>query len=72
MVDKITSIICRLFFAVAFILLIVAVWDRILRFFGWTIVWFYMPGRLFELSAMLMIFVIALVLRQIREELRNK
>jgi hypothetical protein len=72
MIDKMTSVICRLFFAVAFILLIVAVWDRVIILFGWTIAWYYMPSRLFEFSTMLMIFVIALVLRQIREELKNK
>ena len=30
------------------------------------------PGRLLELAAILLVFVIALLLRQIREELRKK
>jgi hypothetical protein len=72
MIDKLTSFFNRLFFTVACVLLFLAVWDRILKLFGWTIAWFYEPGRILEFSAILMIFVIALLLRQIREELKNK
>jgi hypothetical protein len=72
MIDKLTSILSRLFFAVAFILLAIAVIDRVLNFFGWYLSWTnYRAGRLFEFSAMLMIFVIVLLLRQIREKLKG-
>ena len=72
MIDKAISLLCRIFFVVALVLLIIAVWDRILMFFGWTLTFLtYHPGRLLELSALLMIFVIALLLRQIREILQK-
>jgi len=52
---------------------LIALWDKFLRLFGWTISWVtYIPGRILEFSVMLMIFAIALLLRQIREELKNK
>jgi hypothetical protein len=71
MIDKLTSLLSRIFFAVAFILLLIALSDKLLNLFGWTWSWArYGPGRLFELSAMLMIFVVVLLLRQIRERLR--
>ncbi len=70
MIDKLTSIVCRVFFVIAFILLIIAIWDKFLRLFGWTLSFVpYQPGRIFELSGILMIFVLALLLRQIREKL---
>jgi hypothetical protein len=73
MINSLSSVLCRMFFAVAFILLIMAVWDRFIRMFGWTISWIgYEPGRMLEFAAILMIFVIALLLRQIREGLKNK
>ena len=73
MITTLTSIFCRLFFAVALLLLLLSLWDRFLMFFGWTLSWVtYTPGRVLEFSAMLMTFVIALILRQIREELQNK
>ena len=73
MIDKFTSILSRVFFAIAFILLIAAVLDKILNYFGWTWSWpHYGAARLFEFSAMLMIFVIVLLLRQIRERLSSK
>ena len=72
MADKLTSIFCRLFFAIALILVFVAVLDRVLRFFGWTLTFFtYQPGRIFEFSGIFMIFVVALLLRQIRDRLKN-
>ena len=72
MIDKLTSILSRLFFAVAFALLLIAVLDRVLNIFGWYLTWtHYRAGRLFEFSAMLMIFVIVLLLRQIRERLKK-
>jgi len=73
MKDRHFSILSRLFTFVAGLLMIVAAIDWILRLFGWTFEWLaYQPGRLFELAAILMVFVIAFLLRQIREALRNK
>jgi hypothetical protein len=72
MVDKLTSFCQRLFFVVASILVVLAGLDWIIGIFGWTFSWLpYQPGRLFEFAAILVIFVIAILLRQIRDALRK-
>ena len=72
MINTLTSIFCRIFFIISLFLLFIALWDKFIRLFGWTMTWLpYEPGRLFELSAMLMTFVIALLLREIREQLKK-
>lgn len=69
MIDKLTSLLSRVFFAVAFIVLVIAVIDWLLRMGGRTLSFIsYQPGRLFEFAAILMIFVMVLLLRQIREK----
>lgn len=71
MINKLTSFFARVFFTVAVILLVVAVIDWFLALFGWHFTWVpYHPGRLLEFSGILMIFVMVLLLRQIRESLR--
>jgi len=73
MVDRLTSIVSRVLFFFAVLLLIVGVSDRILRLFDLTLSWVpYEPGRLMELSAILVVFVISLLLRQIREEVKKR
>ena len=70
--DRLMSIAPRVLFSLAALLLIVGVWERILRLFDWTLTWVpYEPGRLMELSAILVVFLIALLLRQIREEIKK-
>lgn len=70
MVDKLTSVFSRIFFAVALIFMIIAAVDWILRLFGWRFSWVpYQPGRMFEFAGILMIFVMVLLLRQIREKI---
>lgn len=70
MLDKLTSIISRIFFTVASLLLLIAIIDWVLRLFGWTFSWIrYQPGRLLEFAAFIMTFVIVLLLRQIREKM---
>lgn len=70
MIDKLTSFFSRLFFAVAFILLVIAALDWFIRLFGYRFTWVpYQPGRMFEFSAILMIFVVVFLLRQIRERI---
>ena len=72
MIEKFISPLSRIFFFFALFLAALAVWDRIIRIFGWTLSWVpYQPGRLLEISAILVIFVMALLLRQIREELKK-
>ena len=71
-INKISSIIARLFFAGALVLLLLAVWERIANAMGSTVVReTFTASRLIELAVVLVIFVIALLLRQIREELKH-
>jgi hypothetical protein len=74
MLDRLTSLICRIFFIVAFVMLVIAVWDKIIGYYGFTVSFIgeMGPARLLELAVTLMIFVIGLLLRQIREGLRSK
>lgn len=67
------SITCRLFFAAAFVLIGVAVAERVLNFAGYTLLGAtgYPAGRLLEFAVVLMVFVIGLLLREIRDELRT-
>jgi len=70
MVNKLTSIFSRILFSVASLLLLITIIEWILRLFGWTFSWLpYNPGRLLEFAAYIMIFVIVLLLRQIREKM---
>jgi hypothetical protein len=72
MFDKISSVVSRIFFAFAFFLLFIAFLDKFLGLFGWQLSWLpYEAGRLLEFSAILLIFVIALILRQMRELLKK-
>ena len=72
MIDKLTSIFARIFFTLSLIILFVAIWDKFIGLFGWELTWVaYQPGRLLELSAIMIIFVIALLSRQIREEIKK-
>jgi hypothetical protein len=65
---------CRIFFIVAFFMLVIAVWDKIIGYYGYTISFIgeMGPARLLELSVTLMIFVIGMLLRQIREGLKSR
>jgi hypothetical protein len=69
-IDRLTSPICRLLFIAAFGLLGLAVLERVVYAFGYTILReTFTAGRLLDLAAVALIFVIALLLRQIRDGL---
>jgi hypothetical protein len=71
-IDRLSSIASRTFFAVAFILLGLAIVERAAYVFEYTILrGTFTAGRLLELAVVVMVFVIALLLRQIREHLRS-
>ena len=71
-IDKISSVIARLFFAGALLLLALAVWERFANAVGYTVIrGAFTASRLIELAVILVIFVIALLLRQIREGLKS-
>ena len=70
--DKVSSAVCRLFFIVSFLLLAVGIVERLANGFGYTLLGgSYTPGRLLELAGILLIFVVAILLRQIREALKK-
>jgi hypothetical protein len=64
--EQLWSIAARLFFVGAFALLLAAVSERIVNFFGYTLLFGYTPVRLLEYASVLLLFIIAIMLRQIR------
>jgi hypothetical protein len=71
--EKLYSLISRLFFVSAFVLLALAALERVANLMNLTFLrGTYTAGRLLEFSAILAIFVVVLLLRQIRELLKKK
>jgi hypothetical protein len=73
-VEKFISLLSRLFFLGAFVLFGLAVFERVAFAAGYTIL-FMGPltgGRLLEISVVLLVFVIAMQLREMKGELRKK
>ena len=70
--DKLSSYVSRVFFVVAFVLFAVGVVGWVVASVGVRLRIGYMPGRLVEFSAMFLVPVITVLLRQIREELRKQ
>ncbi len=69
--EKVISMISRIFFILAFILLGLAVIERAANLFQYTVLGgMYVPGRLLEYAVVLLLFVLALQLREVREALR--
>jgi hypothetical protein len=71
--DHYVSNACRVFFLAAFVLLGLAVAERAVNVAGYTLLGAtgYAASRLLEFAVILLVFVIALLLRQIRDELRS-
>lgn len=67
-IDKLSSLMSRVFFAASLLFLALAVVEKIANLSRQTILRNYTPDKLLEVAATMMIFVIALLLRQIREE----
>ena len=64
---KFETIVRRIFFYGAFVVAAVAVLEKVFNFFGYTVLkGYYAPGRLLEIAAIGLLFVIVLQLRQIR------
>jgi uncharacterized membrane protein (DUF485 family) len=70
-VDKLSSLVSRLFFVVAFVLMGLAVLEKLVKAFGASMNWID-PSRLLDFGTILMVFVMTLLLREIRDELRKK
>jgi hypothetical protein len=70
--DKLASLACRVLFVIAFLLLAVAVLERLAVQFGYSVLGAaYGAGRLLEFAGILLLFVIALLLRQIRDHVKK-
>ena len=69
--DKLSSVFSRVLFLAAMALLALAVIEKIVNVSGYTVIKAYDPSRLLELAATMMVFVIALLLRQVREGVRK-
>ena len=62
--DKLTSLISRVLFLLAFALAGIAVWEKLANFLGQTLLRGYAASRLLEFAAVALLFVIALQLRE--------
>jgi len=71
--DQVFSVLSRLFFGAAFVLLALAILERVSGVFGYTLLRGAMTGgRLLEIASILLMFVVALLLRQVRDALKDK
>ena len=73
--EKVLSSTMRVLFVIAFGLLVIAVAEVLANALGYTITRViygdYTAGRLLEFAAMLLVFVVTLLLRQIRDQLKG-
>jgi hypothetical protein len=70
--DRLGSFLSHVFSVVAFVLLALSVVQWLANVLGYTILnQVYRPGRLMELAAIYAVFVVALLLRQVRQEIRK-
>ena len=71
--DRVTVVLYRIFAIGAIALIALAVVESLANAFRYTLVReAYRPGRLVEFAAMSAVIAIALLLRQIRDELHNR
>ena len=71
--DSLTSILSRLSFAVALIVFSVAAVERLFNLFGFTLLrGVYSPARLLDIGVVALVLVITLLLREIRQEMRQR
>lgn len=70
--EKLESIVSRVFFFGAFLLLVMALVERAANLVGYTILARVKAATILEAAAVLLVFVVAIQLREIRELLRRK
>jgi hypothetical protein len=71
MTGNLTNTANRVLFGASVLLTGLAVWDRVIHAFGYTILRGYAPSRLLDLAGLGLLFVIALELREIKEQMRR-
>jgi len=71
--NRVTAVLYRIFGVAALVLLALAAIESVVKEYKYTVVQErYEPGRLVEFAALAAVFAIAMLLRQIREELRKR
>jgi hypothetical protein len=70
-VDGLLSNLGRLLFVGAFVLAVLAVIKGIVQLTGGGMLGDYTPGRLMEFAAILLVFVVTILLREIRDKLQG-
>ena len=69
--DSVYKYFARTLFIIASAAIVLAFAEWIADRFGFSLIgYLYVPGRLLELAATLLVFVIAVLLQQVRDELR--
>jgi len=63
---KLTSLVSRVFLIIAFLLAGVSVWEKLANAMGMTLLRGYSPSRLLEFASVVLLFVVALQLREIK------
>jgi hypothetical protein len=70
---QITSLVTRALFVLAFLLAGIAVWEKLANYFGYTVVGSAVnPSRMLEFAGTALLFVLALLLREIRHAVMAK
>jgi hypothetical protein len=70
--ERLTSIVSRVLFIMAFILAGFAIWEKVANLIGYTFMIVYAPWRLIEFSVVVLLFIIPLQLREIKYLFRGK
>jgi hypothetical protein len=70
--EKLISMTSRIFFLGAFLLLGLTLIEKVANATGYTILGVYGAGRLLETAAVLLLIVIAMQLREMKEELKSR
>jgi hypothetical protein len=69
--NQVLSVVGRILFAGAFLLAGLAVWEKVANLMGLTLVRIYTPARLLDFAVIAVFFVIALELREIRQQAKG-
>ncbi|HEY6181428.1 MAG TPA: hypothetical protein VIW67_04230 [Terriglobales bacterium] len=69
---KLVSVTSRFFFFGAYVLLGLALIERIANTFGYTVLQKFRGGRLLEFAVVFLVFVIAIQLREISEDFKKR
>ncbi len=64
--EKLSSIVSRILFIGAFVLVGLAALEKLANIFGFKLLWVYTPWHILEFSVIALLFVIALQLREIK------